>query len=623
MPLHRQLKIFGTCYPVMALLFFASRVAPAVAEEEKSDEYLGSPNAEEDRACAVMLLGSIGFMMGIFYLVNHHDKHFRFHAWRVVSSTISIFSAVLLFQAINGLVESYLVDDYGFQKKPVAFSQMIFWLFWLQLSLAHLTRAVDFFYICKKRSSKVADKGKGQPLLHDSDDEEDPLTVLQQHYSECAECGSWVVAREDAAEMNEETAEDKEENALESWSMLLGHMSGFATINAWGVLQQDYEDSVFHAFLVSVACYTFVRLITIIMWQMRRRLSMRDDGEMDDAEVEWNERSKETEDDVVGLAVSFLLVQTFRLYITGKLPNAEGEEEPEGRHDDKQAGKLMLLGILLMCIEIARTFSLPSLGRITAHAQNITSMAFAWCVLFSLQWYIDYHAGAAAIGMLKQVYIALITTVLSFCGIWIVQYLEDLDCTGDAADESLSRIILALAIGIGFAWEKCFDMAVTSIADATSRPAWSKVGLAVLLASVVIPAWRWFILPDVLEMAAALKQEDEEAKRNSGSVHHQDMTSSGRYQEPKKKKESRRASLVGLTQVQLQTRVMSTMLLKVKAKTEHDKQMRKLQKEHDKHKKRADINEANLSQMQSLLDAFSEEVQHVKILADTLENHQP
>ena len=58
----------------------------------------------------------------------------------------------------------------------------------------------------------------------------------------------------------------------------------------------------------------------------------------------WDEEREETEDDAMGLMISFVTAQAIRLVIGGELPNPEGAS-PDLRAYSK-SGELLLVGVL-------------------------------------------------------------------------------------------------------------------------------------------------------------------------------------------------------------------------------------------------------------------------------------
>jgi len=125
-----------------------ARVLEEEGGEESKDKQI---NDQSNLSISIMLMGSMSFMMALFYLVNSPDKEFRRYSWRVVSSTISIFSAVLLFQAVNGCVE-YASESYkeGMDEEAkedfglvISFAHFITWFIALQFVLAIISGAIS------------------------------------------------------------------------------------------------------------------------------------------------------------------------------------------------------------------------------------------------------------------------------------------------------------------------------------------------------------------------------------------------------------------------------------------------------------------------------------------------
>merc|ERR1719399_1178363 len=124
---------------------------------------------------------------------------------------------------------------------------------------------------------------------------------------------------------------NKIEVNLKCWGVLLAHMSGFASINAWGSVQQTafFSSSPWKSFLVVPLGYITNLPILFVTNYVRERISEAGDGDTDELEKKWDEEVEEAENDVTALGLSFLTVQSVKFGICGTLANAEGEESKE------------------------------------------------------------------------------------------------------------------------------------------------------------------------------------------------------------------------------------------------------------------------------------------------------
>merc|ERR1740130_1597960 len=128
----------GTGASIMITLIASFLVKSAFAEEKVTAVGV---------SMAATLLGSISFVMCLYYFVNYDDKDIKQKAWETISSTISIFCAVLLFSSFNDLAEAYVIDPIfgeGDATKGALLVDMIHMIFWytmMGLSLAFLSGA--------------------------------------------------------------------------------------------------------------------------------------------------------------------------------------------------------------------------------------------------------------------------------------------------------------------------------------------------------------------------------------------------------------------------------------------------------------------------------------------------
>mmetsp|Transcript_65096 Transcript_65096/g.121309 ORF Transcript_65096/g.121309 Transcript_65096/m.121309 type:complete len:558 (-) Transcript_65096:53-1726(-) len=432
---------------VVALVVLACATHVTLAEEEEA-----SPVAT---AISVMLLGSIGFQMLLFYMVNFPDADMQRYTWQVLSQTISIFSAVLLYQAFNGAVETYVIEGGSiWWELSMDALQFIFWLSILNLVLAYISGAIGE----PPRSMKIM-------------------------------------------ELN-----------VKSWSVLFAHITGFAAINAVGSFQQHlFNRTPGSAMIVVPVFFVIMFAIYKVYDLIRDKVSLGDDGELDEFEEKWDEEAEEAENDVAALSLSFTTCQVLRFGIGGSLPNQEGEEEWAEviDHGGGEWQALMAIGftfVLLSVVVLRARLALPARfkewersNRMALILNQYCTCANAWCFFYSALWAIA-SCRLTPENSILHVLLALVLSFISFLFIFILDKIEDYKVfgKGESTDEAIEKTIEALGILVGFSWEQSFDVALTAVtvnAKDVCPPALSRALLSVVLVGIVFPAWRIFILP--------------------------------------------------------------------------------------------------------------------------------
>jgi len=431
----------------LRLLLLALLAAVALGEELN----VVSP---ESFATAATLLGAICFQMSLFYLTNHSDADMRRYTYEVISATISIFCAVLLFQSVNGLLEATLFEGLTHDEELlIDGAHMLFWYVALQITLAVTSGALNEY--------------TGQP----NPDEE-------------------------VVEAN-----------MKCFAVLLAHITGFASINFWSGVQQTevFKSTALMSFLTLPISALGQLCLQKLSKHARRRIALGDDGEIDQYERMWDEETIESENDVMGLTLSFQTVQAIRFAIGGALPKQEGGEEWAvlTGHSGNQARLLLFVGLVFAALVFGLLMSLQdSMSKKTRRFLALTittlSMAFAWSTFFAYDWYLgSFKFVGEEDAMVLALTLANLLSVLAFLAIRILDKLAD--NTEDAKfNDSVKQIITAIGILVGFSWEQTFDLATECLASRTNHGPLVKLGLAVFCAVILVPAWRWWILPMVI-----------------------------------------------------------------------------------------------------------------------------
>lgn len=463
----------------------------------------------ENTCISVMLLGCMGFMMATFYLVNWPDEDIRRISWEVISSTISVFGSLLLFQGFNRVLEHYLFGDLSiWQQVGVAMLQLLLWFAMLQLVLGYQSGAVG-------ENGKVSQR---RAALESAQMSSSPNERLQ-HFRLAERLMHDIQLDTHAA------------------AVLMGHVTGFAAVNAWGFLQQAVPRTFWCCAAVPPLSFLGISWVYKATRYVRHKKTFAD-GEEDEYEVVWGEHVAETEDEVISLAVSFLAVQMLRFCISGHLPDASGVDKPwQEWHSNFQCALLLLAGVIAGGADVARLLhershnvnftrvassdskvstSPVSSARAGGWFQKISAMTFAFSLLFAAEWWISSNFDLD--GSLKAVVSALLVTFAAFIFIFGIDKVADMHFEDAELDQALRLIISALGMLVGFSWERCFDAALGGLSTrgqgdgyeganaAMSRhhlglgsvpPAVCNLLMAVGLAVLVLPAWKWYILPSL------------------------------------------------------------------------------------------------------------------------------
>jgi len=429
----------------------------ALAESQEEEEEMRILRRPTSVAIAATLLGAISFQMSIFYLTNHPDPDMKRYTYEVISSTISIFCAVLFFQGCNDLVESLV----GMEELPlwqqfaIDCLHMVFWYTMLQIVLALISGAI--------------------------------------------------------AELIGKPASDMEtiDANMKCFAVLLAHVTGFASINAWGTLQQ-MEPFRLH-WLTSLGVLPFAMAVQFGLQRttdtIRWKVAMADDGVEDEYEKKWDEECEEAEDDVMALTLSFLIVQCIRFVIAGSLPNQEGVEKANDlqHYSRSQISSLFLVALGFALLVVVLYLGMPPndearelLMRWLKTSITVVSMSFAWCAFFGLRWFFAGYKLIGANPMLLAIVVALMNSFGSFSIIRALDKIADMEATGEKVDHAIEQVIGAIGILVGFGWEQCFDKATESFSTVLPYSTYSKMVLVLLCCAIIVPAWRWWLLPMAL-----------------------------------------------------------------------------------------------------------------------------
>jgi len=443
-----------------------------------------------DLAVAVMLFGSIVFNMSLFYLVHNPDKDIQRYSWQVISKTLSIFTAVLMYQGISGVIDSWFVHlTASYVPLTIGMFSMLLWFCVLHYTIRKLAR--------------------------------EKVSLSDKH---------------------DKAAEEESAVALSCWSMLFAHMTGFASISVGGKLVGHFSEAFAVGGMVAVCVNAICLCALFVLSDYIRNIKVHEKGSTEEKVLMvWEEAAEEAENDVAGLCISFTLTQAVVALITGEELTVHerrlhGQEHQShggyhsgvelDHHPDGIAPLGTILLVLLLSLVFAglTVFTVYASSHVGAHRfesepgqaslahnairwwfilQSVCAMTFAWLLQYAGKWEIARSIAMSgfkveAESITERVIVALAISLLSFLVIFFLDFVSDLEETQEVADRCIRSIIVALGILIGFSWEYSFDGGVEvlvrlAIGWGYEYSIWLKLLLAILVAIVVVPAWRLYI----------------------------------------------------------------------------------------------------------------------------------
>ncbi|CAD7927740.1 unnamed protein product [Amoebophrya sp. A120] len=378
----------------------------------------------------------------------------------------------------------------------------------------------------------------------------------------------------------------QQKTVVVAWSTLLGYIALFSIIHAFSSLQTVTN----HLGLSFALCFV-CPVVLVTLWEAARycRANMTQaakngiintilnranptpvlndtalQGSSFEEQVEWENQVSDLQAENLGVATSFLLVQSIQFAVVGKLPDFHGQQKPqEGKvyfQPSPQHIPVMtaivigtaLVADLLVRFLHRRLKEVPPFSfqaRLFHLVIVILCMSFAWELLLVLRWFVAESCDNISNNMIFKIIVATFVTIFGMLMIVILDAIEDWlrpvrqilfvetsvdppgqtqitrpgQETASSVDDSmaplgspqlttqnLEKMILCVGIVVGFAWNHAFEVGMEAInqeVDGQFGTVWgAKHNIHImmmiirgLLIALVLPAWRYHILPQVVK----------------------------------------------------------------------------------------------------------------------------
>jgi hypothetical protein len=416
-------------------------------------EHEHSHNSGTAIALSLTLLGMVAVIMSLFYLVNWPDEDIQRATWNILSSTLSIFGAVLIFSALKGITMILFKEE-------------------LHHGHAAPTKATDLVW----------------PLVR-------LLLILACFH------GTLLLSR-------------STQMLLQAVGAMGAHVVGFALIDFFATAQQlpsfaaspfmSLLEAVLSALVIggSVMAATVARDRLGPPWRSSRWARQCCESEDDSAGLS------------LGLLICQVVKFSITGHLP---PVHGAPKGKTGTEVWSLFGVSMLLvGLVIMASTLVKKLQSEGVRgvrrRCASIALIVASMTLGWCLLYWGQWLFWNWTSGEGVGggdaMSAKMLMVLGFGLGGFVTIFALDFIAD---KGLVDRSCVQGLIDTVGLLLGLSWEACITTAVHGLGEALpGKEMIIDASVDLFLCLAVIPAWALFILPQALRYAEEEPDSEEE-----------------------------------------------------------------------------------------------------------------
>mmetsp|Transcript_59833 Transcript_59833/g.110788 ORF Transcript_59833/g.110788 Transcript_59833/m.110788 type:complete len:644 (-) Transcript_59833:63-1994(-) len=411
-------------------------------------------------ALSLTMISMVAVTMGLFYLTNWPDPDIRRATWSVIASTLTIFCAIVAFNALK------------------------------ELTMGLLNEPDEFF------ATEFSDEPEFSVLIHH---------VLRAVVLLVMLYGLLYSLRNNP-------------RSLEVVAGIGAHIVGFALIEAFGTLQLR-SPFIYNPMMSLVAVLLAASVIGAVVFLGS---SLRESQLNSTTDAPVKHAFEEAENDYTGLTMGLLCCQVIKFLIVGHIAPIHGA--PKGKTLAEVcmlASAGVGMAVVVIGVSAARTFVLNDqlsssrsrIRRLCDIAERGASMALGWIMLYAGQWAFWTMTGGEGVAggddMIAGMLMLVVFGIIGFALIFLVEYLADYGIIQRPAMEAL---INGVGLSLALTWEITVDTSVQCMHTVIPHHGVRFIDAAVdaFLCGIVIPAQVLYILPRAQESHNYFSEKSDE-----------------------------------------------------------------------------------------------------------------